>query len=178
MLECCCQWALFVDSDSFLVMKGQRLSVESWLAGNDDARVTTLLGNMHMVQGTEGRPELRRGSHPVAVLSDNPYQSSSFFCAGNLLFTRTEMSFEILNYWFNTTVRLDAASRWRHPWEQQTLNSHVMHRYHPAFWVVPSNQLNSFSGDHIRHLWSTYGERTRTDISVQFLKEILSLKLE
>ena len=107
-------------------MKEHRLSVDAWLAGDDDARVTTLLGNMHMVQGTQGNPELRKGSHPVAVLSDNPYQSSSYFCAGNLLFTRTELSFEILNYWFDATIRLDAASRWRHPWEQQTLNTHVI----------------------------------------------------
>ena len=178
MLECCCQWALFVDSDSFLVMKDHKLSVDSWLAGDNDARVTTLLGNMHRVQGTAGRPGMRRGAPPVAVLSDNPYQSSSYFCAGNLLFTRTLMSIDILNYWFNTTVRLDAASRWQHPWEQQTLNTHVMHRYHPAFWVVPSNQLNSFNGDHIRHLWSTYGEQTRTDMSVQYLKKILSFKRE
>ncbi len=171
-LECCCQWALFMDSDSFLVMADHEVSIEAWLTKDEIPVVTTLLGNMYPMPGLDSR--LRKGAEPVAVISDNvPWTATSYFCAGNMLFTRTQLSFEILDYWFNKTIRLDPSSLKRHPWEQKMLNKFVMHKYSRAFWVVPSSEMNSFDGSSIRHLWSPYGEATRTKLSVQHLKQVL-----
>ncbi len=148
------------------------LSVEAWLTQNDSPEVAMLLGNMYQIPGQDGR--LRKGAEPVAVISDNvPWTASSYFCAGNLLFTRSQLSFEILDYWFNKTVRLDQSSLMKHPWEQKTLNNFVMHRYSRGFWIVPSSEMNSLDGDIIRHLWSPYGDDARTRLSVQHLKHVL-----
>ncbi len=91
-LECCCQWALYMDSDSFLVMQDQHLSLEAWLAADEAPHMIALLGNMYPV----GQGLLRDGTDPIAMTGSNtPYESrGQYFCAGNLLFTRTRRSFE------------------------------------------------------------------------------------
>ena len=50
--------ALYMDSDSFFVMRGHMLAVEAWLhVLEDTARMSALLGNMYVVPG----PEVRAG---------------------------------------------------------------------------------------------------------------------
>lgn len=72
-LECCCQFALFLDSDSFIA--DQKLSIEAWLGES-----------LSLHNPTE--------TDPTAMVSDNaPYIG---YCAANLIFTRTQRSAEIL----------------------------------------------------------------------------------
>ena len=171
-LECCCQWAMYMDSDSFLVMQSQQLPIEAWLAAHDTLEVTALLGNMYPIPGRNAT--LRKGTGPVAVVSDNiPWTATSYYCAGNLLLTRTQQSFEILDYWFNKTTRLDPSTLRKHPWEQRALNNFVMHKYRQSFWVAPGTEMNSYDGEIIRHLYSPYGQHARTKLAVEHLKQVL-----
>ena len=175
MLECCCSWALFMDSDSFLVMHRHSLSIEAWLMQHETPGITTLLGNMHQNAGTA----LKQGVNPVAVVSRNFPASSSiqYFCAGNLLFTRARLSFEILDYWYDT-AQLDPISKHTFPMEQGTLNTYVMPNYSEAFWVASFEDFNSKDGNIIRHLWTPYGDAYRTKHAVKYLKTIIAHFIE
>lgn len=160
-----------MDSDSFFVMRGHELAVEAWLGEQEDtARMSTLLGNMYPVPGMA----IRAGYDPVAVIADNgEYIQWSHYCTGVLLFTRTKLSFEILDYWFNTTVKWDTSSLFDRPWEQKPLNDFVMHRFAQSFWVAPGEVVQSKDGDIIRHLWSPYGDEVRTNLSRHYLADLL-----
>ena len=175
MLECCCSWALFMDSDSFFVMHRHSLSIEAWLTQQEMPGITTLLGNMHHNIGTA----LRQGVGPVAIVSRNFPASSSiqYFCAGNLLFTRTRLSIEILDFWYDT-ARLDPSSKHTFPMEQGTLNTYVMPKYSKALWVASFEDFNSKDGNIIHHLWTPYGDAYRTKHAVKHLKSIISHFIE
>ena len=169
-LECCCQWALYMDSDSFLVMRNHALSIEGWMGQQETEALTLLLGNMYPYSEADLRP----GFDPVAVISENtPYLAASYFCAGNLLFTRTKRSYEILDYWFNVTVQMDSSAAHDHPWEQLNLNKYVFPRFSSSFWVAPGEVWNSKHGEFIRHLWHPYGDEFRTNETVKHLEEVL-----
>lgn len=149
-LECCCQFALFLDSDSFIA--DQKLSIEAWLGES-----------LSLHNPTE--------TDPTAMVSDNaPYIG---YCAANLIFTRTQRSAEILHYWYNDTVKVDDSSLWKHPWEQHTLNDFVMQKYRPAFYIASSKDVNSMDGNFIRHLWHLYGNDFRSTLSAFHLKKVL-----
>ena len=170
-LQCCCQWVFWIDSDSFMVMQDHKLSIEAWLGKQTDHRsITTLLGNMYSIPG----PGIREGSDPVALIADNaPYQAIDFFCTGNMLFTRTQRTFDILDYWFNKSVSVLDNYMYTHPWEQANFNRLVMPTYREAFWVASSGDFNSKDGDIIRHLWHPYGDEYRTEQSLTHLKHVM-----
>ena len=136
-LECCCQWALWMDSDSFLVMQQHALSVEGWvsLISEGSARMTTLLGNMHPAKG------LREGADPVAAVSTNePHElGPEPFCTSNMLFARTRRSIEILDFWYNATGGVsDLAPFLREfPWEQAPFNYLVSRKFSEAVEPFP-----------------------------------------
>ena len=171
-LECCCQWALWMDSDSYLVMQGHELSLEAWLAnaGLSTERMTLVMGNMLPVAGW------REGADPVAMIGLNePWQESTErFCASNMLFTRTKRTLEVLDYWYNATVLYKDLARYKteHSWEQVPLNHAVMLKYNNAFAAFPRGQVQGEGSDIIRHLHHQYGEK-RTASSVQHLLGVL-----
>ncbi len=170
-LECCCQWALYMDSDSFLVMQDQHLSLEAWLAEDEAPHMTALLGNMYPV----GQGLLRDGTDPIAMTGSNtPYESrGQYFCAGNLLFTRTRRSFEILDFWYNTSALSEVYRNFLldFPWEQPVLNHNVSRKYPQAFLKLSGT--DDKSSKFIRHLWHPFGVEEQTSNSAQYLRDML-----
>ena len=172
-LACCCQWALYMDSDSFLVMLDQRLALEAWLAEDDGPQMTALLGNMYPVPGPA---PLREGTDPIAMTGSNtPYESrGQYFCAGNLLFTRTRRSLEVLDFWYNTTGRSREYDKFLtgFPWEQVSLNHNVSRKWPHAFLRMAGT--DDRASRYIRHLWHPFGVEEQTSNSAQYLRDVLS----
>ncbi len=171
-LECCCQWALWMDSDSYFVMRQHALSVEGWLSLISDSspRFTTLLGNMYPYVG------LREGGEPVAAVSTNePHElGSQFFCTSNMLFTRSRRSTELLNYWYNETSLVPDLVEFlkEFPWEQAPFNYAVTRRFQEAVEPFPIGQVQGFSSEFIHNVNHYYWQE-RIHMPAQHLKDVL-----